>query len=344
VRHTLFRYGQATTAVSLKRVAGVDALYAPLSSVLDPILGYAARAAGADVMLGITVTDVERAVDGRVIGVVGHDNRREPVRLRAAVTIGADGMYSTVASAVGATVERQASHASSFLYGCFSGLDTGGYEWLYAPGVTATLIPTNNDQTWVSVGAPPVRFGAELAADIPAGFQRLIAETSPELAQRVAAAAPLGQLRGFAGVPGFVRRPWGPGWALVGDAGYYKDPITAHGMSDALRDAQLLADATAAFLSGELGEEAAMGEYHQTRNRLSLRLFEVTDAIASYRWDTRSVEAHLRCLSAAMVDEVDHLLALDAGPSIRPTGHAVAMVQGRLAVASRVNRRIEGQR
>ena len=66
-----------------------------------------------------------------------------------------------------------------------------------------------------------------------------------------------------------MRRPWGPGWALVGDAGYFKDPITAHGMSDALRDAQLLADATAAFLSGELAEEAAMGEYHETRNRLS---------------------------------------------------------------------------
>ena len=59
-----------------------------------------------------------------------------------------------------------------------------------------------------------------------------------------------------------------------------------------------------------------MGEYHQTRNRLSLRLFAVTDTIASYRWDTRSVEAHLRSLSAAMVDEVDHLLASAPGPTM----------------------------
>jgi 2-polyprenyl-6-methoxyphenol hydroxylase-like FAD-dependent oxidoreductase len=344
VRHTSFRYGEVTTAVSLKRVAGVDALYAPLSTVLDPILVHAAAAAGAEVMFGVSVTGVERAVDGRVIGVVGHDDRGEPVRLRAAVTIGADGLYSTVAGAVGATVERQASHASSFIYGYVSGLDTGGYEWLYAPGVTAALIPTNNDQTWVSVGAPPVRFGAELAADIATGFRRLLADASPELAQRVAAAAPPAQLRSFVGVPGFLRRPWGPGWALVGDAGYYKDPITAHGGSDALRDAQLLADATAAFLAGELSEEAAMGEYHHTRNRLSLRLFEVTDTIASYRWDTRSVEAHLRGLSAAMVDEVDHLLAFDAGPTTRPAGHAEALARGRLAVASQANRRIEGQR
>ncbi len=136
----------------------------------------------------------------------------------------------------------------------------------------------------------------------------------------MAAAAPPGQLRSFPGVPGFMRRPWGPGWALVGDAGYFKDPITAHGMSDALRDAQLLADATAAFLAGELNEEAAMREYHETRNRLSLRLFAVTDTIASYRWDTRSVEAHLRSLSAAMVDEVDHLLASGRPRPCRPAG------------------------
>jgi flavin-dependent dehydrogenase len=343
VRRTLFRYGDATTAVSLKRVAGVDALYAPLSTVLDPILVHAAAAAGAEVMFGISVTDVERAADGRVIGVVGHNDRCEPVRLRAAVTIGADGLYSTVAGAVGATVERQASHASSLIYGYVSGLDTGAYEWLYAPGVTATLVPTNNDQAWVSVGAPPARFGAELAADIPAGFRRLLAEASPELAHRVAAAAPPDQLFSFPAVPGLLRRPWGPGWALVGDAGYYKDPITVHGMSDALRDAQLLADATAAFLGGQLSEEAAMGEYHQTRNRLSLRLFDVTDTIASYQWDTRSVEAHLRCLSAAMVDEVDHLLASDPGRLIRPASHTVALAEARLAVASRLKGRIEGQ-
>ena len=344
VRHTLFRYGEATTAVSLKRVAGVDALYAPLRSVLEPILVHAAAAAGADVMFGVSVTDVERTVDGRVIGVVGHHDRGEPLRLRAAVTIGADGLYSTVARAVGATVERQASHASSFIYTHVSGVDTGGYEWLYAPGVTAALIPTNNDQTCVSVGAPHARFGAELAADIPAGFRRLLAEASPELAQRVAGAAPLGQLRSFPGAPGFLRRPWGPGWALVGDAGYYKDPITAHGMSDALRDAQLLAEATAAFLGGQLSEEAAMGVYHQTRNRLSRRLFEVTDTIASYRWDVRSVEAHLRSLSAAMVDEVDHLLAAAPGQTSRPEGDGVASAHGREALASRVNGASEGQR
>ena len=284
-------------------------------------------------------------VDGRVIGVVGHDHRHERVGVRAAVTIGADGVHSTVAGAVGAAVERQASHASSVIYAHMSGLQTGGYEWFYAPGVTAALIPTNDGQTCVSVGAPPGRFGAELAGDLPASFRRLLAEASPELAARVAGAAPAGRLRSFAGLPGFMRRPWGPGWALVGDAGYYRDPITAHGTSDGLRDAQLLAEATAAFLAGERGEEAAMGEYHQTRNRLSERLFAVTENIASfYRWDTRSVEAHLRSLSAAMVDEVDYLLASDPGPAARTAGNSARPAPDSSAVTSRSDESSEGQR
>jgi 2-polyprenyl-6-methoxyphenol hydroxylase-like FAD-dependent oxidoreductase len=320
VRQTVFRYGEATTTVTLKPVAGVDALYAPRRTVLDPILVDAAAEAGADVRFGISITDVQRAADGRVIGVVGHDEGGEPIRLRAAITIGADGRHSTVARAVGAPLERQAANASSFIYAHVSGLETGGYHWLYAPGVTAALIPTNNDQTCVSVGAPRARFRAELAGDIPSGFRRLLAETSPELADRVAAAGPLRRLRSFPGAPGFLRRPWGPGWALVGDAGYFKDPITAHGMSDALRDAQLVAGAIATFFAGELAEDAALRSYHETRNRLSLRLFAVTDSIASYEWDTRSIEAHLRSLSAAMVDEVDYLVAYDRGATTRLVG------------------------
>ena len=344
VRRTVFRYGDATTAVSLKRVAGVDALYAPRHTVLHPILVEAAVAAGADVLAGISVTDVEHAVDGRVIGVVGHDHRHERVVVHAAMTIGADGVHSTVARTVGATVERQASHASSVIYAHMSGLQTGGYEWFYAPGVTAALIPTNDGQTCVSVGAPPRRFGAELAGDLPASFRRLLSEASPELAARMAGTTPTGRLRSFAGLPGFMRRPWGPGWALVGDAGYYRDPITAHGTSDGLRDAQLLAEAAAAFLAGERSEEAAMGEYHQTRNRLSKRLFAVTENIASYRWDTRSVEAHLRSLSAAMVDEVDYLLASDRGPSERAASNSARLASDSSAVASRNGESSEGQR
>jgi flavin-dependent dehydrogenase len=342
-RQTVFRYGQAVTTVSLKRLAGIDALYAPRRTVLDPILVHAAGEAGADVLFGISVTDVERGTDGRVIGVVGHDGRGSPIRLRAAMTIGADGLRSTVARAVGATLERRASHASSFIYAYISGLESSGYEWLYGAGVSAALIPTNDEQTCISVGAPPARFGSELARDIPAGFRRLLGEVSPDLAERVGDAAAPVQLRSFPGVRGFMLRPWGPGWALVGDSGYFKDPITAHGISDALRDAQLLANAAAAFLFGHVNEEAAMREYHETRNRLSLQMFTVTDTIASYRWDAGSVETHLRSLSAAMVAEIDHLLAGNSTATMPAPEDSVSSAGRRLAIASRGNGRSEGQ-
>jgi 2-polyprenyl-6-methoxyphenol hydroxylase-like FAD-dependent oxidoreductase len=343
VRQTVFRYGQAVTTVSLKRLAGIDALYAPRRTVLDPILVHAAGEAGADVLFGISVTDVERGTDGRVIGVVGHDGRGSAIRLRAAMTIWADGLRSTVARAVGATLERRASHASSFIYAYISGLESSGYEWHYGAGVSAALIPTNDEQTCISVGAPPARFRSELARDIPAGFRRLLGEVSPDLAERVGDAGAPVQLRSFPGVRGFMLRPWGPGWALVGDSGYFKDPITAHGISDALRDAQLLANAAAAFLFGHVNEEAAMREYHETRNRLSLQMFTVTDTIASYRWDTGSVETHLRSLSAAMVAEIDHLLAGNSTATMPAPEDSVSSAGRRLAIASRGNGRSEGQ-
>ena len=87
-------------------------------------------------------------------------------------------------------------------------------------------------------------------------------------------------MRTFGGVPGYLRAPWGPGWALVGDAGYWKDPISAHGLTDALRDAELLARAIVAAAAGEAAEADAFDHYHRTRNELSLPLFDVVDTIA----------------------------------------------------------------
>jgi 2-polyprenyl-6-methoxyphenol hydroxylase-like FAD-dependent oxidoreductase len=220
-------------------------------------------------------------------------------------------MRSTVARSVEAPIEVQGSSASSFIYAHVGGIEADGYEWFYGPGVAAAVIPTNRGQACVSVGAPSARFRAELAADVPAAFTRLLAENSAELAARVADAASPAQLRSFPGLPGYLRRPWGPGWALVGDAGYFKDPSTAHGISDALRDAELLAGAVAAIAGGEATEAAAMRAYHRTRDRLSLPLFAVTDTLASYEWDTGSVETHLRAFSKTMADEVEYLLALD---------------------------------
>jgi len=102
-----------------------------------------------------------------------------------------------------------------------------------------------------------------------------------------------------------MRQACGPGWALVGDAGYFKDPLTAHGITDALRDAELLAAAAAS------GSAAGFAGYAAMRDELSLPLFEATDAIASFDWDLDSLQGHHQALNAAMKREVEHLAALD---------------------------------
>jgi flavin-dependent dehydrogenase len=102
----------------------------------------------------------------------------------------------------------------------------------------------------------------------------------------------------------------GAGLGIVGDAGYFKDPITTHGMTDALRDAELLTDEILETLTGIVPEAVALARYQATRERLSSRLFEATEAVASYDWDLEQVRTLLRQVSSAMSDEVLHLQSL----------------------------------
>ena len=111
----------------------------------------------------------------------------------------------------------------------------------------------------------------------------------------------------FPGLTGYLRDAAGPGWALVGDAGYFKDPITAHGITDALRDAQLLARAITT------GGPDATGRYQAERDELSLRLFRVTGRIASFDWTADDIGDHLQELSDAMAEEVTAMTGAHQG-------------------------------
>ena len=119
-------------------------------------------------------------------------------------------------------------------------------------------------------------------------------------------------MRSFRGRPGFIKRSWGSGWALVGDAGYWKDPISVHGLTDALRDAELLARAIASTRPDGPDRRDALADYQATRDRLSHQLFGVVDVIAAQRWTDDEISGLLLQLSAAMADEVDALATLDA--------------------------------
>jgi len=310
IRRTAFHYGDDTTTVSIKPAAGVDALYAPRRTLLDQVLVDAAASAGAEVRFGVDVTGLERDSTGRVIGVVGRDRGGDQIRAHGWLTIGADGARSLVARDAGAATLRTGVGSGAIVYGYWGGLDVTGYEWFYRPGASAGLIPTNDGAVCVFAGSSTCRFRRELAGDLRAGYLRLLKEVTGADA-RLGATSPPRRLYAHPGRPSYVRKPWGPGWALVGDAGQFLDPLSTHGMTDALRDAQLLNDAVTAMLRGE-DEVAALSGYEVRRDHIAGPMFSAVDQLASYRWTLPDVRRLLLQLSSAMSDEVEELSALRA--------------------------------
>jgi 2-polyprenyl-6-methoxyphenol hydroxylase-like FAD-dependent oxidoreductase len=112
------------------------------------------------------------------------------------------------------------------------------------------------------------------------------------------------------GIPGFLRVPGGPGWALVGDAGFTKDPLSAHGISDALRDAELVANALDAVLGEREPEAAALTTYHLTRDRFALPQHKATRTLAHYGWDEAEASALMRQLGRLTDEECSFLVGL----------------------------------
>jgi flavin-dependent dehydrogenase len=142
------------------------------------------------------------------------------------------------------------------------------------------------------------------------GFLQVLASSFPELRADIGGATPTGRLRSFGGAKSYLRQCQGAGWALVGDAGYFKDPLTAHGITDALRDAQLLSRGIAD------GSTSGLEAYQRERDELSLPLMRTTDAIASFMWDLDEVKQLHADLSAAMKAEANHIANLSQEPSL----------------------------
>jgi flavin-dependent dehydrogenase len=309
VRRTTFHYGSDATeppesvTVTIKPTLGVEALYAPRRTVLDAILVDAAAAAGAEVRFGATVMGLLRDDSGAVVGVTGHDRAGEEFTVSARLTVGADGIRSTVARLAGAPTLRVGTGAGTVIYGYWSGLAADGYEWFYRPGHSAGFIPTNGGEICVFAGVPAAGFA--IHGDLDRTYRRLLDAATDEAGGRLDAACPPTRLRTWVGRPSLIRTSYGPGWALVGDAGSYFDPLSTHGITDALRDAHLLARAVIGSDMGGLNEFAA------DRDRVVGRLFDPVDRIAGYGWTMSDVRKNLADLSSAMAEEVSLIVAAD---------------------------------
>jgi flavin-dependent dehydrogenase len=316
VHRTVIRYGEREDVVEIKPTPHCDALYAPRRTTLDPLLVGAAREAGAEVRFGVRVTELLRDPSGRIAGVRARDRDGRELEFRARVTVGADGMRSLVAREVDAPIEVQGRNATALVGGYYSGLDVDGYQWLYGERMTGGIIPTDHGQVCAWVGVPSGDFD-RLRHRPDLGFEDVFEVLAPDWLSQLRRGQRHGPLRGFAGQPGHLRRAWGDGWALVGDAGYFKDPLSTHGMTDALRDAELLTNALldAANDGTRVGEATALAAYQARRDALSHDLFARVDRIAAYDWTLAELPEQLVLLSHAMRAEVAHLLDLDLVPA-----------------------------
>ncbi len=137
----------------------------------------------------------------------------------------------------------------------------------------------------------------------------------PDLGARVRAGRVTAPLRGTADLPNYRRQPHGPGWALVGDAGYHRDPITGHGITDAFRDAELLATAIDDSLRDATVERAAMASYQETRDAMAREVFDLTRALTAFPPPDRFVELQIQ-LSEALEAEADRLASFPGRESI----------------------------
>jgi 2-polyprenyl-6-methoxyphenol hydroxylase-like FAD-dependent oxidoreductase len=303
---------------------GGDALYSPRRPLLDALLVDAARAAGAEVRHHVRVEELIWS-QGRVTGVCGRDRRGSRLTGTAGLVVGADGKNSFVAAAVGARAYRERPAAAFASYGYWSGVDLDAGELYQRAGLAVAAFPTNDGLTMVYTAAPLAGFAAA-RADL-AGHHLAALDRCGDLGQRVRAGTRVERLRTTPDQPNRFRAAYGPGWALVGDAGVVMDSVSAQGISNALRDADLLA----AALGAQAGTEVAMRARWRTRDRGLRGMYDLTADLARF---APAGPARRRFLAAVAdrPDEVTRFLAAFTGVE-SPSGY------GRSALLRMLTRR-----
>jgi flavin-dependent dehydrogenase len=312
IRQVSFNAAGESVRRTIKDKAGVDLLVAPRRYVLDTILARAAEHAGAQLRLGVTVTGVQRDGRGRVVGVVGQDRGGAAVELEGRWVVGADGLGSRVAALVGAAINEAGPAGGAVQYAYYEGIPWGGIEFFVAERSFAGIFPTHHGQgcIWVCTPTADARAARRGAGSRVEAFDQLLERSAPQLAERLRQARRTSPVQGMLRQPNQLRQGFGPGWALVGDAGYYRDAVTAYGISDAFHHAELLAAALDQALgaTAEAGEAAALAGYQHQRDQALREVFEITCRLSAYPPVPRFIELQKQ-LSAAIDTQAAALAA-----------------------------------
>jgi flavin-dependent dehydrogenase len=305
------QYGDDAVQIPIRPRGAVDGLYAPRRILLDRILAESAATAGVDVRHRTGVRDVLMGPGGRALGVlIPGKNGAETVL--ADLVVGADGTDSLVASRVGAELERVATPRSATVYTYLDGLPDDAYHNYFRPGGAAGLIPSSGGQANVWVGIPADQFdgGGQRLRQL---FDQVLHTVATDLAEQVHAGHRPRRFAAFPGRPGFARRPAGPGWALVGDAASFTDPIGAHGMTDAFVAAELLCTA----MDQGTSDDDALSRYTELRREITYPLMPLIEQIASYHWDLPALQSLHLDLNTVMQSEGTAVAALAQPSSCR---------------------------
>jgi 2-polyprenyl-6-methoxyphenol hydroxylase-like FAD-dependent oxidoreductase len=310
-RRLRFDAGQVVLDGCYPAWEGADALYSPRRLLLDQILIDAAREAGAEVRHGFQANEL--AWDGgRVTGIRGRGRGGARVTETAPLVVGADGKRSLVARSTGAIRYRVRPVRTMASYSYWAGVPTaGGGEIYRRPGRAVAVFPTNDGLTMVYLARPAAEFPAarhDLAGHYLAGL-----DGCGDLAARLQAGQRAERVRSTPDLPTSMHVPYGPGWALVGDAGLVLDPVSAQGITRAFLDAERLTQAIVAGLGGGTGGlDRALAGYHRARDRSVRSVYNLTGQIARLR-PAGPGERLLYAALAGRPDEISRFFGVLAG-------------------------------
>lgn len=272
--------------------AGYDYAYQIRRELFDQALfEHVAGLPNIETRLGLSVTDVIWEKD-RVVGVRAREGGGDEMEIRAGAVIGADGAFSTIAEKVQAKKYKVIPGHTCIYYAYYENVKPAADEptatIYYDPDDHFAFITANSDSslTVISISLPASQF--ERARQDHENIHFEYAEKIPAMAERMQNAQRVTPIYGVNPRESFYREPFGNGWALVGDAAYYKDPLPGQGIRDALRAAELVTQAFIEYRAAGKTARAwqdAFRAYHRTRDRETQAMYELTDYYAQIERD-----------------------------------------------------------
>ncbi|TCK26352.1 NAD(P)/FAD-dependent oxidoreductase [Pseudonocardia endophytica] len=289
--------------------SGIDFGLCIPRTLQDKALVDAARAAGAEIREGVNVDSVVHT-DGRVAGVRCR-TKTDEYEIHASLVVGADGRRSQVAAEVGSWEPyRSSRNGRGFAFRYVDdpmGDDAPDAMQIYREeGDSVLVLPSCPAGRMVVVNMVDAALIPRFRADPDAEWEGVM-QRNPRVRERIEGATNVSSQRTTADLASYYRRSSGPGWALAGDSGHFKDPTTGNGMRDALKFGRLLGETAAVHLDDPVELDAAVRRWEAERD---------ADTISTYHWGNRETRPGP---TSPLIREVLRTFSGSTGPNLSDT-------------------------